>query len=226
MRHTTFLTCVIGGAGLTAYFGMTTIALPKPGETVVVSSAAGATGSFAGQIAKIFGARVVGITSTDEKCAWLKEELGFDAALNYRSPDFEAELEAATPNFVDVYWDGVGGALLDAVLVRAAKFSRFVLCGAISGYNSTNKQTTGVRNLTHAVVQRVKLEGLIIFDHLAGIPHARAELGRWLEEGRLKSRETIIRGGLGQVEAGIAMLFRGGNIGKALLEVKAPSDHD
>ncbi|KAI1124978.1 NAD(P)-binding protein [Nemania abortiva] len=216
--------CSLGGAGLTAYFGMTTIALLKPGETVVISSAAGATGSFAGQIAKIFGARVIGITGTEDKCAWLRDELKFDVALNYKSPLFEEDLEAATPDFVDVYWDNVGGDLLDMVLERAAKFSRFVLCGAISGYNSTSKRTAGVHNLVHAITQRVTLKGLIIYDHLAEIPQARKELSRWITEGKLKSHVTIVRGGLKEVEAGIAMLFRGENIGKALLEVKAPNE--
>ncbi|KAI4867679.1 zinc-binding dehydrogenase [Hypoxylon rubiginosum] len=216
--------CALGGVGLTAYFGITTIALPKPGETIVVSSAAGAVGSFAGQIAKIFGARVVGIAGTDEKCAWLRDDMGFDAALNYKSPSFKEELAAATPDFVDMYWDNVGGELLDAVLERAAKGARFVLCGAISGYNSETKQTAGVRNLTYAITQRVTLKGFIVFDHLAGIPRAREEISRWIEEGKLKSRVTIVRGGLKEVEAGIAMLYRGGNIGKTLLEVKSPGD--
>lgn len=190
----------------------------------MVSSAAGAVGSFAGQIAKIFGARVVGIAGTDEKCAWLRDDMGFDAALNYKSPSFKEELAAATPDFVDMYWDNVGGELLDAVLERAAKGARFVLCGAISGYNSETKQTAGVRNLTYAITQRVTLKGFIVFDHLAGIPRAREEISRWIEEGKLKSRVTIVRGGLKEVEAGIAMLYRGGNIGKTLLEVKSPGD--
>ncbi|KAI1075490.1 NAD(P)-binding protein [Whalleya microplaca] len=216
--------CALGGAGLTAYFGITTIALPKPGETIVVSTAAGATGSFTGQIAKIFGARVVGIAGTDEKCAWIKDDLKFDAALNYKSPSFREELASATPDFVDIYWDNVGGELLDAVLYRAAKYARFVLCGAISGYNSETKQTAGVRNLTYAITQRVTLKGLLIFDHLAEVPRAREELSRWIEEGKLKSRVTLVRGGLREVDAGIAMLYSGGNIGKALLEVKPPGD--
>ncbi|KAI1140550.1 hypothetical protein F5Y05DRAFT_378805 [Hypoxylon sp. FL0543] len=216
--------CALGDTGLTAYFGITTIAHPKPGETVVVSSAAGATGSFVGQIAKIYGARVVGIAGSDEKCAWLRNDLGFDAALNYKSPSFREDLKAATPDFVDVYWDNVGGELLDAVLERAAKYARFVLCGAISGYNSETKQTVGVRNLIHAITQRVTLKGLLIFDHEAEIPRARAELSRWIEEGKLKSRVTVVRGGLREVEAGIAMLYSGGNIGKTILEVKPLDD--
>ncbi|KAI1771220.1 NADP-dependent leukotriene B4 12-hydroxydehydrogenase [Hypoxylon cercidicola] len=123
-----------------------------------------------------------------------------------------------------MYWDNVGGELLGAMLERAAKCARFVLCGAIIGYNSETKQMVGVCNLTYAVTQRVTLKGLLILDHLAGIPRVREELSRLTEEGKLKSRVTMGRGGLKKVEVGIAMLFSGGNIGKALLEVKPPSD--
>lgn len=138
-RPTDYLSA-IGGTALTAYFGMLNIGKPQAGETVVVSGAAGATGSVAGQIAKIHGARVVGIAGSDDKCRWLTEELGFDAAINYKSPDFRAKLKQATPNYIDVYFDNVGGDILDSALARAKPHARFVMCGVISQYNATNPQ--------------------------------------------------------------------------------------
>lgn len=130
----------VGATALTAYFGMLRIGDPKPGQTVVVSGAAGATGSVAGQIAKLKGARVVGIAGSDDKCKWLTEELGFDVAVNYKSPDFRAQFKAATPDYIDVYFDNVGGDILDACLARAKEHARFVICGGISQYNSSTPQ--------------------------------------------------------------------------------------
>ncbi|WDK13136.1 zinc-binding dehydrogenase [Colletotrichum graminicola] len=130
----------IGMTALTAYFGMLRVGEPKSGETVVVSGAAGATGSVAGQIAKLKGARVVGLAGSDDKCRWLTEELGFDVALNYKDPEFKQKFKDATPNFIDVYFDNVGGEILDMALARAKEFSRFVMCGGISQYNSATPQ--------------------------------------------------------------------------------------
>ncbi|KAI0598432.1 hypothetical protein F4775DRAFT_555536 [Biscogniauxia sp. FL1348] len=211
---------VLGMTGLTAYFGLSKIGNPKPGETVVVSGAAGATGSVVGQICKLKGARVVGIAGSDEKCAWLRSELGFDAALNYKSPTFKEELQAATPKYIDVYWDNVGGEILEAALGRAATRARFVMCGAISAYNTPGKASRGISNLAIVTAQRVRMEGFIVFDYAAEYPAARADLGRWLAEGKIKRKETIVRGGLRVADTAIHHLFEGKNTGKLLVEVK------
>ncbi|KAI1632173.1 hypothetical protein F4809DRAFT_628939 [Biscogniauxia mediterranea] len=214
---------VLGMTGLTAYFGLSKIGNPKPGETVVVSGAAGATGSVVGQICKLKGARVVGIAGSDEKCAWLRSELGFDAALNYKSATFREDLRAATPDYIDVYWDNVGGEILDAALARAATRARFVMCGSISGYNAPGRAAAGgkgVQNLFMVTAQRIRMEGFIVFDYAAEYPAARAELGRWLAEGKIKRKETIVRGGLPVADSAIRQLFEGKNTGKLLVEVK------
>jgi len=209
---------------MTAWTGLENIGKPKAGETVVVSGAAGATGSVVGQIAKNRGARVVGIAGSDEKCKWLKEELGFDAALNYKSPTFKDDFVAATPDHIDVYWDNVGGEILDLALIRAGFHSRFVMCGAISGYNSPGKQSKGIRNLFNVVAQRIHMEGFIVFDFAEDYPRARQELANWLAEGKLKREETIVKGGLEQAEHAIIHLFEGKNIGKLLVEIKSPDE--
>ena len=219
---------VLGLTGLTAYFGMTRIGAPKPGETVVVSGAAGATGSIAGQIAKILGARVVGIAGGADKCRWLTEELGFDAAVDYKAPDFRKKLRDATPDYVNVYFDNVGGEILDFLLTRAARAARFVMCGSISGYNDLGKGSAsgagekrpGIQNLFNVVTQRIRMEGFIIFDYAAEFAAGREELGRWIADGRLKRKETIVRGGLKEAENAINQLFDGKNTGKLLVEVK------
>ncbi|KAI0508802.1 hypothetical protein F5B22DRAFT_619671 [Xylaria bambusicola] len=215
---------VLGLTGLTAYFGLDKIGKPKAGETVVVSGAAGATGSVVGQIAKLRGCRVVGIAGSDDKCVWLKEELGFDAALNYKSENFKKEFAEATPDYVDVYWDNVGGEILEIALGRAQKHSRFVMCGAISGYNESGKETKGIRNLFHVIAQRIHMEGFIVFDFLGEFPRARKEIGEWLAEGKLKRKETIVKGGIEKAEYAIKDLFEGKNTGKLLLEVKSPNE--
>jgi NADPH-dependent curcumin reductase CurA len=209
---------------LTAYFGLEKIGNVKPGETVVVSGAAGATGSVAGQIAKIKGARVVGIAGSDEKCEWLKSELKFDEALNYKSATFREDFKKATPKFVDVYWDNVGGEILELALGRAAFKSRFIMCGSISGYNSTGKESAGIRNLFNVVAQRIRMEGFIVFDFMSEYGPARKEISQWLTEGKLKRKETIVKGGLGVAEQAIRDLFDGKNTGKLLVEVKPYED--
>ncbi|KAI1082509.1 hypothetical protein F5B20DRAFT_505469 [Whalleya microplaca] len=211
---------VLGMTGLTAYFGLSKVGQPKAGETVVVSGAAGATGSVVGQICKLKGCRVVGIAGSDDKCAWLTQELGFDAALNYKSPTFYKDLTAATPDYIDIYWDNVGGEILELALNRAAFRSRFVMCGSISGYNNPGKESKGIRNLYHVIAQRIRMEGFIVFDHMAEYASAKKELGQWLSEGKLKSKETIAKGGLGVAETAIQDLFAGKNTGKLIVEVK------
>ncbi|KAI5923004.1 NAD(P)-binding protein [Camillea tinctor] len=211
---------VLGMTGLTAYFGLSKIGNPQPGETVVVSGAAGATGSVVGQICKLKGARVVGIAGSDEKCAWLVSELGFDAALNYKSPSFREDLKAATPKYIDVYWDNVGGDILEAALGRAATHARFVMCGAISGYNTPGKASKGPSNLSVVVAQRVRMQGFIVFDYASENAAARKELGDWLAQGKIKRKETVVKGGLQLADKAIRHLFDGENIGKLLVEVK------
>ncbi|KAI1363607.1 hypothetical protein F5Y08DRAFT_340432 [Xylaria arbuscula] len=215
---------VLGLTGLTAYFGLDKIGKPKAGETVVVSGAAGATGSIVGQIAKLRGCRVVGIAGSEEKCEWLKKDLGFDAALNYKSENFRKEFEAATPDYVDVYWDNVGGEILETALNRANKHSRFVMCGSISGYNEPGKESKGIRNLFHVVAQRIHMEGFIVFDFFDEFARARKDISEWVAEGKLKRKETIVKGGLEKAEYAIRDLFEGKNTGKLLLEVKSPNE--
>ena len=212
---------VLGLTGLTAYFGMLRIGDPKPGELVVVSGAAGATGSIAGQIAKIRGARVIGLAGTDEKCTWLTSELGYDLALNYKSPSFESDFRAATKQQrIDVFFDNVGGSILDLCLGRAADHARFVICGGISQYNAAKPE--GPRNFLSVISARIRVEGFIVMDYEKEYAEARRELGRWVEEGRLKRQETVLRGGLGVAEEGLVGLYQGLNTGKLLVEVRRP----
>ncbi|GAW13654.1 hypothetical protein ANO14919_030430 [Xylariales sp. No.14919] len=215
---------VLGLTGMTAWTGLDRIGKPKAGETVVVSGAAGATGSVVGQIAKQRGARVVGIAGSDDKCAWLTNELGFDIALNYKKESFRQDLEAATPDYIDVYWDNVGGEILELALNRAKKNARFVMCGSISGYNDSKKESKGIRNLFHVTAQRIRMEGFIVFDFAEDFPRARQEIGEWLASGKLKRKETIVKGGLEKAEYAIQDLFAGNNTGKLLVEVKAPNE--
>ncbi|KAI2627797.1 NAD(P)-binding protein [Hypoxylon sp. NC1633] len=212
----------IGMTGMTAYVGLKHIGQPQPGETVVVSGAAGATGLVAGQICKIRGCRVVGIAGSDDKCEMLVRELGFDLALNYRSPGFRDDFVKATPDYIDVFWDNVGGEILEVALDRAAAKARFVMCGAISGYNNKGASTKGVRNLTQVVKQRIRMEGFIApSDFADDFPEARQQLGAWLSEGKIKRKETIVKGGIRAADTVIGDLFSGKNVGKLVLEVKA-----
>jgi NADPH-dependent curcumin reductase CurA len=205
----------LGMTGLTAYFGMTEIAKPQKGETLVVSAAAGATGSVAGQIGKIFGCRVVGIAGTDEKCKWLTDELGFDAAVNYKHPDWKEKLAAATPNGVDIDFENVGGEVMDAVLNRMNLHGRVALCGLISGYTN---EAAGPTKLGLIIVKRLKVEGFLILDYGARFTEAAMELGKWKMMGKLKDRQTIVEG-LEKAPEAINMLFTGGNTGKLLVKV-------
>lgn len=213
---------VLGMTGLTAYFGMTKIGQPKAGETVVVTTAAGATGSVAAQIAKIHGARVVGITGSDDKVKWLKEELKLDEALNYKDPDFEAKFKAATPDYIDVFYDNVGGEQLNMALGRAKKFARFIECGMISQYNKTDKQ--GPKNIFNVIAQSIRMQGFIVFDYLNEYESARKQLAEWIGEGKISRTETIVKGGLKVAEETLLKLFSGHNTGKLLVEVKNPEE--
>ncbi|CAI2177183.1 1879_t:CDS:2 [Funneliformis geosporum] len=206
---------IFGSTGLTAYFGLLD-SKPKPGDTVVISGAAGATGSVAGQIAKIKGARVIGIAGSEEKCDWLVNELGFDIALNYRDPEFVNKLAKATPRYIDVYFDNVGGDILDQCLKRIAKNGRIVLCGAISQYNEA--QPKGPAYYTALITQRAKMEGFIFMDYIKRYPEAIKDISKWLQEGKIKRREFIIEG-LENAPEGLLKLFDGQNIGKMMVKV-------
>jgi NADPH-dependent curcumin reductase CurA len=212
----------LGLTGMTAWLGMTLIGEPKAGETVVVSGAAGATGSVAGQIAKIKGARVVGIAGSDDKCKWLVDELGFDVALNYKDADFKKKFKEATPNFVDVYFDNVGGEILDMNLARAKEFSRFVMCGGISQYNTADRK--GPVHITNVIVMRIKMQGFIVTDHTDKWAQARGEISKWVEEGKIKKTETIVKGGLRAAESSLIDLYKGVNTGKLIIEVRHPDE--
>ena len=207
----------LGGTGLTAWVGLQDIGRPQPGETVVVSAAAGAVGSVAGQIAKIKGARVVGIAGGPEKCRLLTEELGFDAAVDYKAEDWHAQLVAATPDGIDVDFENVGGEVMDAVFGRLNLRGRVVLCGLISGYNDT-VQPPGPKNFSNLLVQRVLLKGFIVLDHLDRINEAVTELGGWMSEGKLKPLETVVEG-FERLPDAVNMLFDGANTGKLVLHV-------
>ncbi|KAF5715766.1 hypothetical protein FMUND_6683 [Fusarium mundagurra] len=208
----------LGMTSLTAWVGMSKIADPKPGELVVVSGAAGATGSVAGQIAKLKGARVVGIAGGDDKCKWLTEELGFDVALNYKADDFKEKFAEATKDYIDVYYDNVGGDILDMCLMRAKEHARFIECGLVSQYNAAKPQ--GPRAFSQIVTMRIRMQGFIVLDHVKDFPAARAELAQWIAEGKLKKTETVVRGGLKVAEQALVDLYKGINTGKLIVEIK------
>ncbi len=206
---------ILGGNGLTAYFGMMEIAKPQKGETLVVSAAAGATGSIAGQIGKIHGCHVVGIAGSDEKCKWVTDDLGFDAAINYKHPDWRDKLAAATPKGIDINFENVGGEVMQAVLSRMNLFGRVVLCGLISGYN---KEDPGLASFATVLIKRLRVQGFIVIDYAARFNEAFTELGKWMMLRKLKHRETIVEG-FEKAPDAINMLFTGGNIGKLLVRL-------
>jgi len=206
---------VLGINGLTAYFGMMEIARPDKGETLVVSAAAGATGSIAGQIGKIHGCRVVGIAGSEEKCKWLTGELGFDAAINYKLPDWKEKLAVATPKGVDINFENVGGEIMHAVLERMNLHGRVVLCGLISGYT---KEDPALESFTLILIKRLRVQGFIIIDYAHRYMEAAMQLGKWKMFGKLKDRETLVEG-LDKAPEAINMLFSGANIGKLLVKL-------
>jgi NADPH-dependent curcumin reductase CurA len=205
---------VLGINGLTAFFGME-IAQPKKGDTLVVSAAAGATGSIVGQIGKIHGCRVVGIAGSDDKCAWITKDLGFDAAINYKHPDWKEKLAAATPNGIEIDFENVGGEIMQEVLNRMNHFGRVVLCGLISGYTNGDP---GMASFATVLVKRLRVQGFIILDYASRFMEAATQLGQWKMFGKLKDRETIVEG-LEKVPDAINMLFTGGNTGKLIVQV-------
>ncbi|MGC4377579.1 NADP-dependent oxidoreductase [Fictibacillus sp. Mic-4] len=209
---------VLGMTGLTAYFGLLDIGQPKEGETVVVSGAAGAVGMVVGQIAKIKGARVVGIAGSEEKIAYLTEELGFDAAINYKTADnIKEKLQEACPNGVDVYFDNVGGSISDAVLSLINKGARIPLCGQISLYN-LEKADVGPRIQTQLLINSALMKGFIVSDYQERFKEGMADLAKWVKDGKIKYKENIIEGFENTVEAFLG-LFKGENLGKQLVKV-------
>ena len=207
----------LGMTGLTAYFALLEVGAPKAGDTVVISGAAGAVGSIAGQIAKLKGCRVIGIAGGAEKCRYLTEELGFDAAIDYKHEDVTTGLKRTCPKGVDVYFDNVGGEILDAVLARLAYKARVVICGAISQYNNL-EAPVGPRNYLSLLVNRARMEGFVVMDHAAQFPLALREMGGWLASGQLKSKEDIVEG-LDTFPETLLKLFSGENFGKLVLKV-------
>jgi len=208
---------IFGVTGLTAYVGLEDIGKPQPGETVVVSGAAGGVGSIAGQIARIKGARVVGIAGSPEKCRWVTEELGFDECIDYRAEGVRAGLRRTCPEGIDVYFDNVGGETLNEVLARINNHARIVLCGAISQYDS-GQPAPGPANIINAVSRRALLKGFIILDHMDRAGEAAQVMGQWLREGTLVSRTYVLEG-LESAPAALLDLFSGANVGKTLVRL-------
>lgn len=205
----------VGMPGVTAWYGLNYIGEPKAGETVAVSAASGAVGSVVGQLAKIKGCRAVGIAGGDAKCRYVIEALGFDACVDYKAGHLKEDLARATPDGIDIYYDNVGGEILDAALTRLNPFARIPLCGLISGYND---QPMAIHNLRSLLVNRVKLQGFIVTEHPEVWPEALKQLGQWVSEKRLKYRETITEG-LENAPRSLIGLLRGENFGKQIVKV-------
>jgi NADPH-dependent curcumin reductase CurA len=209
---------VFGVTGMTAYFGLLDVGRLKEGDVVVVSGAAGATGSTVGQIAKLKGAaKVIGIAGGPRKCEWIVEELGFDAAIDYKSQDVAEALREAAPDGIDLYFDNVGGEILDACLGQLALRGRVVLCGAIASYNDRDA-ARGPGNYRALIIRRGRMEGFIILDYLDRFPAAQAEMGGWLASGQVKSAEHLVEG-LERAPEALNLLFTGGNTGKVIVKV-------
>ncbi|HEY0858478.1 MAG TPA: NADP-dependent oxidoreductase [Albitalea sp.] len=208
---------VLGMPGMTGYFGLMDVGQPKAGETVVVSGAAGAVGQTVGQLARIKGARAVGIAGGKAKCDWVVNELGFDACIDYKGGSVRDGLKAHCPQGVDVYFDNVGGEILDHVLARINRKARIVICGAISQYNNT-APVQGPKNYLSLLVNRARMEGIVVFDYADRYPVAVAEMAGYLKDGRMKSKEDVVMG-LDTFPETLLKLFNGENFGKLVLQV-------
>jgi NADPH-dependent curcumin reductase CurA len=214
---------VLGMPGMTGYFGLLDVGQPQPGETVVVSGAAGAVGQTVGQIAKVKGCRVVGIAGGAAKCEWVVKELGFDACIDYKAEGPNAVrdgLKEHCPKGVDIYFDNVGGDILDAVLARINRKARIIICGAISQYNNTTA-VQGPKNYLSLLVHRARMEGIVVFDYADRYHLAIAEMAGYLKDGRMKSKEDVVPGGIAAFPDTLPMLFKGENFGKLVLQVAA-----
>ena len=210
---------VLGMPGMTGYFGLLEVGQPRPGETVVVSGAAGAVGQTVGQLAKRKGCRVVGIAGGQAKCDWVVNELGFDACIDYKAGDTKAGLKEHCDEGVDIYFDNVGGDILDAVLTRINRSARIIICGAISQYNVT-APVRGPSNYLALLVNRARMEGIVVFDYADRYPQAIAELAGYLQAGTMKSKEDVVQG-LDNFPEALLKLFSGQNFGKLVLQVAA-----
>ena len=220
---------VLGMPGMTGYFGLMDVGLPKAGETLVVSGAAGAVGQTVGQMAKIKGCRVVGIAVGPAKCDWVVRELGFDACIDYKAAapagvdpgkwdPVRDGLKQHCPGGVDIYFDNVGGEILDTVLARINRKARIIICGAISQYNNTTA-VQGPRNYLSLLVNRARMEGIVVFDYAERYPQAIAEMAAYLKDGRMKSKEDVVEGGVAAFPGTLSKLFTGENFGKLVLQL-------
>ncbi|MBX3635583.1 MAG: NADP-dependent oxidoreductase [Rubrivivax sp.] len=218
---------VLGMPGMTAYFGLLDVGQPQPGETLVVSGAAGAVGQTVGQLAKLKGLRVVGIAGGPAKCDWVVRELGFDACIDYKAAapagatrwdPVREGLKQHCPDGVDVYFDNVGGEILDTVLTRIRRGARIVICGAISQYNATEGMQ-GPKNYMSLLVNRARMQGMVVFDYADRYHEAIAEMAAHLKAGRIKSREDVVEGGIAAFPSALLGLFKGTNFGKLVLRV-------
>ncbi|AQV93926.1 NADP-dependent oxidoreductase [Cupriavidus necator] len=218
MKQPSAALSVLGMTGVTAHYGIIKLGQPKPGETVVVTAASGAVGGIAGQIAKLKGCRVVGIAGGPEKCRYVVEELGFDACVDYRAPDFEAQLAAATPDYVDVLFENVGGPVMDAVLQRINDHARIALCGNISQYNA--REPYGLKGMRQLLMHRVTTYAFVIADHRDYWPTALADLSAWHRDGKLRFKEDVVEG-LGNAPAAFIRMLTGRNFGKQLVRIAA-----
>ncbi len=208
----------LGMPGMTAYFGLFEVGKPQPGQTVVVSAAAGAVGSIVAQLAKLHGCRAVGIAGGPDKCKYLVDTLGVDAAIDYKHEDVGAALRKACPNGIDVYFDNVGGDILDAALANLARGARVVICGAVSQYNATGAWK-GPANYMSLLVNRATMMGMVVSDYFAKWPEAARTMAGWILAGKLKSREDVVPGGITAFHDTLLKLFKGENAGKLVLEL-------
>ena len=211
---------VLGMTGMTAYFGLFEHGRPRAGDTVLVSAAAGAVGSIVGQLAAINGCRVVGVAGGPDKCAYVTDELGFHAAVDYKDPGMRKAIQAACPEGIDLYFDNVGGAVLNAALTTLAMHARIVICGAISQYNA-DTVTPGPSNYMALLVRRATMGGFLVFDHAAEFGVARRRMARWVAEGRITAPETVVPGSVADFHQTFLRLFSGDNLGKLVLDISA-----
>jgi NADPH-dependent curcumin reductase CurA len=211
---------VLGMPGMTAYFGLMDIGQPKPGETVVVSGAAGAVGQTVGQLAKIKGCRAVGIAGGQAKCDFVVNELGFDACIDYKAGPSAVRdgLKTHCPKGIDIYFDNVGGDILDAALAKITRGARIIICGAISQYNNTTA-IQGPKNYLSLLMNRARMQGMVVFDYADRYHLAVAEMSAYLKDGRMKSREDVMEGGIDTFPEALTKLFTGENFGKLVLKV-------
>lgn len=213
---------VLGITGLTAYFGLFDHGKPKAGDTLVVSAAAGAVGSVVGQIGKINGCRVVGLAGGAEKCAYVKDELGFDDVIDYKTDNLREAFARTCPNGIDIYFDNVGGGILNAALANLALNARVVICGAISQYNAESI-TPGPSNYLSVLIRRATMSGFIVFDYADQYRTAQKRLATWVADGRIAAPETIVPGSVRDFPDVLLKLFRGENVGKLILDVSGSS---